>query len=218
MANADTPFGLRPVRHRSGAPYNGAANPYYKAAGYGTALYVGEVVVKTGTANTARASAPSLGEFNIATLPEIQKTTAGDSSTDAERQTGVVVGFGANPDNLSRVYSPASTEAIVWVCDDPSVVFEAQCPSAIAATQIGLNAILLDTHAGSTVTGLAGVEIDGGDGTAPGADASYQVLILRAVNRTDNETNAVHNKLEVVLNNHTEATGMVTNAYGTLGI
>lgn len=218
MANSDTPKGLVPIKHRNGAPYNGAANPYYKAAGYGTALFIGEVVVKTGTANTAAASAPGLGEFNIATLPEIQKTTAGDSNTNAERQTGVVVGFGANPDNLSLAYSPASTAAIVLVCDDPSVVFEAQCPDAIAATQIGLNALLIDTHAGSTVTGLAGTEVDGGEGTAPGADASYQVVILRAVNRTDNETNAVYNKLEVVLNNHTEATGMNTNAIGTLGI
>jgi hypothetical protein len=218
MANADTPFGLRPIRHRNGAPYNGAANPYYKAAGYATALFVGDVVVKTGTANTAAASAPGLGAFSIATLPEINKTTAGDSNTDGERQTGVVVGFGPNPLDLTKVHSPASTEAVVWVVDDPNVVFEVQCPSAIAATQIGLNAVLIDTHSGSTVTGLSGTEMDGGDSTAPAADASYQLLILRAVNRTDNETNLVHNKIEVVLNNHTEALGMVTNAYGTLGI
>tara|TARA_R100000656_G_scaffold19339_1_gene17630 strand:+ start:8350 stop:9006 length:657 start_codon:yes stop_codon:yes gene_type:complete len=218
MANTDTPKGLVPIKHRNGAPYNGAANPYYKPAGYATALFVGDVVVKTGTANTAAASAPGLGDFNIATLPEINKTTAGDSNTDGERQTGVVVGFGADPDNLTNVYSSASTEAIVWVVDDPSVVFEVQCPSAIAATQIGLNAVLIDTHSGSTVTGLSGTEMDGGDTTAPAANASYQLLILRAVNRTDNETNAVHNMIEVVLNNHTEGTGMNTNAIGTLGI
>lgn len=218
MANADTPFGLRPIRHRNGAPYNGAANPYYKPSGYGTAVFVGDVVVKTGTANTAEVSAPGFGTFNIATLPEINRVTPGDSSSDGERQTGVVVGFGPNPLDLSKVHSPASTEAVVWVVDDPNVVFEVQCPTAVAATQIGLNALLIDTHSGSTITGLSGTEMDGGDSTSPAADASYQLLILRQINRIDNEPNAVHNNLEVVLNNHTEALGMVTNAYGTLGI
>jgi len=218
MANSDTPFGLRPVAYRSGAPYNGAANPYYKPAGYATAVFLGDVVVITGTANTAEVSAPGFGTFDIGTLPEINRTTAGDSNSDAERQTGVVVGFGADPNNLDRVYSPASTEAIVWVADDPDLMFEVQCPSAIAATQIGLNAILLDTHSGDTNTGLSGTEIDGGDGTAPGADASYQVKILRQVNRVDNTPNSTFNKVLVVLNNHTEAHGMTTNAAGTLGI
>ena len=75
MANTDPPKGLVPIKHRNGAPYNGAANPYYKPAGYATALFVGDVVVKTGTANTAAASAPGLGDFNIATLPEINTPT-----------------------------------------------------------------------------------------------------------------------------------------------
>lgn len=218
MANKDTPFGLKPIRHKSGAPYNGACNPYYKPSGYATAVFVGDCVVRTGTANTANVEVPGLGKFAIGTLPEINRTTPGDVNTDGERITGVVVGFGANPDNLSRVYSPASTEAVVWVCDDPDIVFEAQCPSAIAATQVGLNALLIDTHTGSTATGISGTEVDGGDSTAPAADASYQLRILRLINREDNETNSVHNKVEVVINTHTEAQGMTTNADGTLGI
>mgnify|MGYP006137790821 CR=1 FL=1 len=46
MANVDRPSGLKPVRHKSGAPYNGAANPYFIPSGYATALYVGDPVVK----------------------------------------------------------------------------------------------------------------------------------------------------------------------------
>ena len=92
MANVDTPFGLRPVRHKSGAPYNGAANPYYKPVGYATAMFIGDAVVTTGTSNTAAASAPGLGNFQIGTLPEVNRATVGDTN----RITGVVVGFGAD--------------------------------------------------------------------------------------------------------------------------
>jgi len=219
MANSDTRFGLKPVRYRSGAPYNGACNPYAIASTYGTALYVGDVVTRTGTANAASITAVGAGSFPIGTLPEVEKTTAGDSNSDAERQTGVIVGFAASPAaGLDKQYNPASTARVAFVADDPNLVFEAQCPSAITAAQIGLNAILLYTHSGSTATGLSGVEIDGGDGTGPAADASYQVRIIGQVNRPDNEPNAVHNKILVVLNNHTEAHGMTDNAEGTLGI
>jgi hypothetical protein len=206
MANADTPFGLRPLRHRNGAPYNGAMNPYYKNSDYGTAMFVGDCVTKQGDSNAAVVTAPGAGSFNVQTLPEVKRTTAGDSNSDAERITGVVVGFGANPDNLSTVYSPASKEAVVWVCD-----------AAVAVTQMQLNGILIETHSGSTSTGLSGVELDGGSGTALAANASYQLMILRGVNREDNDVTLVHAKLEVMISTHTEASGMNTNAIGTLG-
>lgn len=218
MANSDTRFGLKPVRYRSGAPYNGACNPYAISSGYGTALYVGDPVTRTGTANAAALTAPGAGTFPIGTLPEVQKTTAGDSNTDAERITGVIVGFAALPNDLSKQYNPASTARIAYVADDYDLLFEVQCPSAISAAQIGLNAILLYTHSGDTTTGMSGAEIDGGDGTAPAADASYQTRIIGQVNRPDNEPAAVHNKVLVMLNVHTEMPSADTNAIGTLGI
>lgn len=46
MANIDAPFGLRPIRHKSGAPYNGAVNPYYVASTYATALFIGDPVIR----------------------------------------------------------------------------------------------------------------------------------------------------------------------------
>lgn len=209
MANPDTPFGLRPLRHKSGAAYNGAVNPYYVPSTYGTALFIGEAIVKTGTSNTAVVSAPGAGEFAIGTLPEINKTAAGDTN----RSTGVIVGFAANPTNLEQAYKPASQERIVFVCDDPDVVFEIQADGAIPAASVGLNAVLIDTHAGSTATSLAGTELDT-TSDAPAADASNQLLILRAVNRVDNDTTLTHAKVEVLINQHTENQGTV----GTLGL
>jgi hypothetical protein len=218
MANPDTPSGLKPVRYRSGAPYNGACNPYAIASDYGTALYVGDPVTRTGTANAAALTAVGAGSFPIGTLPQIEKTVAGDSNSDAERQTGVIVGFAASPAaGLDKQYNPASTARVAYVADDPNLVFEIQANGAIPAASIGLTAIFIYTHPGSTATGISGVELDT-TGTAPAADASYQLRIVGAVNRPDNDTTLTHAKVLVMLNNHTEAHGMVDNAHGTLGI
>ena len=204
MANNDTPFGLRPIRHRNGAAYNGAVNPYYIPAGYATALFVGDAVVKTGTSNTANVEAAGAGSFGIGTLPEINKAAAGDGNAI----TGVIVGFAADADNLDRTYSPASTAGVAYVCDDPDVVFEIQADGAISAAQVGFNAVLIDTHSGSTVTGRSGTELDT-TSDVPAADASNQLTIQRIVNRDDNEAASDFTKVEVKINNHTEAHGVI---------
>ena len=166
MANADTPRGLRPLRHKSGAPYNGAANPYYLPSSYGTAVFIGDAVVKTGTSNTAAVSTP-IGDFEIGTLPEINAATVGDNN----QITGVVVGFAPLPTDLETRHNKASTERVALVCDDPDVVFEIQADGAVAAAAIGLNAVLIATHAGSADTGLSGMELDT-TSDVPAADVS----------------------------------------------
>ena len=211
MANTDTPFGLRPIRHRNGAAYNGATNPYYINSTYATALFIGDPVIKVaGGSNAAFVSGAGVGEFDIGTLPEIEKATAGDGN----RITGVIVGFAPLPNDLTKQYNPASTERVALVCDDPDVIFEIQSDGALAATSVGLNAVLIYTTSGSTVSGLSGVELDSGTATAPSADASNQLLILRASNTPGNDITAAYCKVEVLINQHTQNQGTV----GTLGI
>lgn len=202
MPNADTPFGLRPVKHRNGAAYNGAVNPYYIPASYATALFIGDPVVKTGTANTSDVEAAGVGKFPPGSCPEINKAAAGDGNPI----TGVIVGFAADPNGLENTYNPVSTERIALVCDDPDVVFEIQADGAISAAQVGLNAVLIYTHAGSVHTGRSGAELDT-TSDAPAADASNQLTIQRVVNRDDNEAGSAFTKVEVKINNHTEAHG-----------
>ena len=210
MANADTRFGLRPIRHRNGAPYNGAMNPYYKAVGYLTALFIGDPVLKhTDGSNAARVTAPGLGSFAIGTLPEVRLAPV----TDDTLITGVIIGFGANPDDLSKVHSPASTEAVAWVCDDPDVIFEIQADGIVTTTMVGLNAQMITTHSGSTVTGLSGYELNISS-DAPDTDASNQLLIMRLVNREDVDTEITHVKVEVLINRHTQTQGTI----GALGV
>jgi hypothetical protein len=197
MANADTPFGLRPLRHKSGAPYNGSFNVYHVPSSYATALFVGDPVIKTSTANAAAVSAPGAGDFPIGTLPEINKATAGTTN----RITGVIVGFAPDPDGLGRIYRPASTSRIAYVCDDPDVVFEIQADGEIDADQMGLNAVLVYTNAGDTNTGRSGAELS--TGTAPATTVGFQLQMKRLVNRQDNEAGEFA-KVEVVINTHTE--------------
>ena len=202
MANIDAPFGLRPTRHRSGAPYNGATNAYYVANDV-AALYIGDPVVKTGESNTAGVAAAGAGSFPAGTLPEVTKATAGDGNAI----TGVIVGFAADPANLDKAYNPANNERVAFVCDDPDVIFEIQADGAIAAAQVGLNAVLIYTNGGSTSTGLSGAELDTSS-DVPAADASNQLTIQRIVNREDVETGA-NARVEVKINNHTEAHGAI---------
>ena len=44
MANTSSPFGFRPVKHQTGAPYNGQVNVYAVATDEGTAIFVGDLV------------------------------------------------------------------------------------------------------------------------------------------------------------------------------
>src|SRR3990167_1024726 len=210
MANVDSPFGLRPIRHKSGAPYNGAARPYYVASTYATALFIGDPVIKVaGGSNAASVTVPGGGSFAIGTLPSIEKSAAGAAS----RISGVIVGFSPLATNLDLKHNTASTERVAYVCDDTDVVFEIQADGAIPAASVGLNAVFIYTHSGSTTTGLSGVELDT-TSDVPATDASNQLVILRAINREDNDTTLTHAKVEVMINQNTENQGTV----GTLGI
>ncbi len=200
MANTDNPFGLRPVQHRNGAPYTGACKPYYIPAAYGTALFIGDPVVITGAVNTAAVKAPGAGSFPIGALPVVAKATAGDGNAI----TGVIVGFAAG----DYIYNPASTERVVFVADDPDLMFEIQCDGTLTPADVGYNAVLIYTTSGSTVTGRSGVELDT-TSDVPAADASNQLTIRAFVNREDNDMAAANSKVLVTINKHTGATGAI---------
>lgn len=214
MANVDSPFGLRPLRYRNGSPYNGAVVPMYLASTYATAMFIGDIVVKVAAgSNTAAVTVPGAGTFGVGTLPNVERAAVADASPI----TGVIVGFAASPTSLENQYNPASTERVAYVCNDPDVVYEVQADGAIPAASIGLNAIMIRTHAGSTASGLSGTELDT-TGTAPSADASNPLLILQAVNRDDVDTTLTHAKVEVIINTHTESSNYTAATDGTLGI
>lgn len=192
MANADSPFGLRPVRYLSGAPYNGAVNKYYVASGDSTAIYVGGLVKPAG-------SADANGVMSV----------TGNVST-GNPVMGVVVSV-APVTADSTIYRAASTERYVYVADDPNLLFEVQEDAdagALAITAVGNTADLTGFTSGSTTTGLSAIEIDTSTATASG-DGTQDVMIVGFSQRQDNEVGVANAKVLVRLNNHFAVDGVV---------
>lgn len=182
MANADAPFGLRPARYLSGAPYAGAVNRYFVPATDGTAIYIGGLVKIAGSADA----------------DGVMTVTGNVASGDAV--IGVVVGVEPITDE-STTYRAASTARYVFVADDPNLLFEVQEDSVganLAAANVGGTAELTGFTSGSTTTGLSAIEIDSSD---LGTDAADDVFIYGLVRRPDNEIGA-NAKWLVRLNNH----------------
>lgn len=213
MANVDAPFGLKPVRYISGAPYNGAVNPYLLLNTSNNAVFIGDPVFVQGTANTATIDVPGAGTFPAGTLPTILVTASGDGNPS----TGVIVSFAADPLALENVHRLDSTQRVAWVCDDPDVIFHIQgdTVATIDVGDISNNADIIGAAgAGSTVTGISTKELDGSTITA---DASNQLIILRLANIVGNDITAVHAIWEVQLSNHTMRNAGGASDDGVLG-
>lgn len=183
MANTDNPFGLKPVMHRNGAPYNGAFRLYSTATGDATAIYIGDPVILSGTSQT----------INGKIYSDVDQAATGDVVT------GVVVGVQPVTQDSLR-YRAASTQRLLMVADDPELLFEIQEVSggtALTANDAGLNANFV-VAAGSTVTGLSGVELNNA------TEAVTNTLDLHIVGPVQREDNAIgeHCKWLVTINRH----------------
>lgn len=183
MANVDAPSGFKPVQHRNGAPYNGAFRLYSTATGDDTAIYIGDPVILSGTSQT----------INGQIYSDVDQAATGDVIT------GVVVGVLPVTQDSTR-YRAAATQRLLMVADDPGLVFEIQEVSggtALTANDIGLNANFV-VAAGSTVTGLSGVELNNA------TEATANTLDVHILGIATREDNAVgeHCKWLVTINRH----------------
>lgn len=206
MANSDAPRGLTPIRHKSGAPYNNAVTMMYINSSYATALFRGDpVLIVAGGSNSELITVPSGGKFPPGTLQEIEVAAAGGYIS------GVIVSFAIDPDDLSKTYSPASTESVAYVCTDPDVLFAIQEVSggtALTNADIGLNASFV-AGSGSTITGQSGFELDNStESTTLDLD-----LKIRALLNVENNAIGEHAQYLVQINKHSFASGV-----GTAGV
>lgn len=191
MANAQGAFGLRPVRHISGAPYNGATIKCYIHANYATALFIGDGVIFT----SALAD-----KDTTAKCPSIIACTG----AAAGLIHGVIVSFDPCPDALDKVYRVAYTERKANVCMDPDVIYQVRDDGAGTPSKVypGQNA-LYTIAAGSTTTGLAGGTLDT---STPATDQTYPLHIVGLADIEDNELGD-YAIWEVLLNTCENATG-----------
>jgi len=196
MANANRPAGFIPVQYLGGSEWSGQARLYSIAAAYATALYIGDPVISSGTANADGVPGIVLG-----------------AATGALR--GVIVGLGtqegllANPQNLDITYRPAAATARDWfamVVDDPSVLFEIQEKAGttqIAATEIGMNTQAV-AAAGNGFT--SGWTLGSVTDFTPVTTATIQLRLMGLVRRQQNTFGAYAKHL-VKINVHELGTG-----------
>jgi hypothetical protein len=157
-------------------------------------LFIGDPVVITGTSNTT-----AVRGFPPGTLPEINR--AGGTA----QLTGVIVGFAPLSGAESLVYGAASTARIVLVADSPDLLCAIQddASGTLAVTDVGLNAQIVFTTAGSTATGRSGAELDA---TTPATTATFPLRIISLYDVSNNEVDTSAQWL-VSMNAHTYATG-----------
>lgn len=183
MANVSRINGFRPVKHVTGAPYNGQCNVYATGTGDSVPLFVGDPVILAGNASAG----------GIATV----QRSAGGSPV-----LGVVVGIiPAKMDPVAGTmtsgsialdtpqYRVASTATYVLVADAPDIVYEVEQTTGgssytYLSADVGLNADAFYAS-GSTTTGASACALDmSGKQTT----ATLQFKILGAAQRVDNET------------------------------
>jgi hypothetical protein len=195
MANIDAAFGLRPIAKVGSAPGGTTGTTKYSIGdNQGTAIFTGDPVKykNDGTVEVATASDPLLGVFMgcFYTDPTTGKPTF-------------------------RNYFPASLspgDAIAFVADDPDQMFVVQQDSVgsnLVAADLNLNANLI-FGAGSTTTGVSGVEIDSSTGAAT---ATHQVRLIDFYDIPSNDATANNSELVIKINN-----SVMNGGTGTAGV
>lgn len=178
MPNANRPSGFTPFQYLNGAPWNGQARCYSIAAGYNTALYIGDPCISSATSDAYGIQGIALG----ATTGALRGVIIGlfDSGNTVGIPGGVTVGNIANP-NIT--YRPAS-HLNVWyalVVDDPNVLFSVQEESngtQLAAADIGLNTI---SKTGTGNGYVSGWQLPSATGATPNTTATLQLRLVGLV-------------------------------------
>lgn len=190
MANVNAPFGLRPVRFLSGAPYNGQCN-FYFATGASGVIGPGDPVKLAGSANTSE-----IKGYQAGTLPTVALASGGTGN----EILGVCVGVLADTRD-SLIYRETSTDRVIMVADDPQIIYQCQedgASTAFAAVDVS-QFVCLASATGSTVTGQSAWTL--ATGTAPNTTAAFQLILLR-LSAIPNNAIGQYGVWDVMINNH----------------
>lgn len=182
MPNVSRVFGLRPVKHLSGSPWMGNLETFSILASDATAVFMGDVVKSGGSADANG----------------VQAVTRATANTDLP--SGVVVGMVPDYSNLNTPqYRLASTLRQLFLCVDPTVVYEVQANAATVLADVGLNVGLAFT-AGSTTTGQSAMQADM---ATKATTATLPLKIVGVVQRPDQDmADSANWKLLVTLNSN----------------
>jgi hypothetical protein len=144
MANVDAPRGFVPCGHKGGGEIRTAE--FTIAYNYGTAIYYGDsVILASGLVNiAAQDSATVLGVF---------------AGCEYRNNAGEVI-FSKYWPGVALTDTAAVVKALVYV--DPDILYEVQTDTGTTSTvaSVGVAYDMEADHAGSTLTGQSGQEID----------------------------------------------------------
>jgi hypothetical protein len=208
MANTSRVNGFRPVKHLNGAPYNGKAGIYEVPAGEAIPVFVGDLVVLSGSAATSYFPAVEAPVTAAATSGAFVGAVVGILNAKMDPVSGTMTAGSISLDTPQ--YRAASTKQFVLVADEPGLVFEAEADAAVALASVGLNVGVVEgdgsASLGSTTTGASGMQVDA---SSVNTTSTLPLQIVGFPNRVDNEPNATYNKVWVRINTH---------AYGNVGV
>jgi len=210
MANISRVNGFKPVKHFTGAPYNGQANIYEVSVSETVPIFVGDLVVRSTNASTT----------GLVTVKSLSAT-----ATANDVVAGVVLGsvVGVINSKLDPVdgtmtagsialdtpqYAAAGVKSFILVADAPDLIYEVQSTASYALADIGLNADVgvLAAAGNGLVTGTSGMYVNA---TAPTASATRPIHVVGYVKRVDNEAPAASNKLLVQLTTSAQGNAIV---------
>ena len=202
MANISKINGFRPVKHVTGAPYNGQSNIYAVAASDNTALFVGDVVKLAADANAHGVQYVTAHAAGVAgTGQPALGVVVGVINTKLDPVTGNMSGGSISLD--TPVYRPASTAQYVLVADSPDLIYEVEATAAgsayaFAVADVGQNANIF-AGAGSTSTGNSAHSLNLSD---KGTAATLPFKITGVAAKVGNEVTGNYTKVNVQINNH----------------
>ena len=150
MSATSAPRGLKPIGLLGGMPFAGSTREYLIKSGYSTAIFNGDVVGLADTANSTddgflvrEAAASEVNPIGV---------FLGVSYTDPS--TGQLTFKQYYPGGIAA----SDIKAVVSV--NPFTLYEVQADGAIAQTQLGMTADLVQTAAGNTITGNSGLQLN----------------------------------------------------------
>lgn len=194
-------FGLRPVRHMDGTPWNGQTTRCFIHENYAQALFLGDPVTFTTT---------TADKDTTALHPSIKLATGGAGNI----VRGTITSFDPDPDNLTRIYSPSGVEGYANVCiATPDIIFQVRDNGSGTPSKnwVSANAVLAAGSGGDTITGLSSWILAAG--TAPANTQNYQLQIVQLADIANNELGD-YAIWDVLINTSRETAGTFD---GTLG-
>lgn len=181
-------YGAVLVGHLQTSPHNARIGNYAVAAGDGVAIFMGDFVKTDGTTGSITVAGEN--------MPAVVQAAATDVIRGFVVGVDPILGVAIGSENLNRLYRPASVQMVLHVCDDPYAVIKIQSAASIATTEVGENADIV-VNAGSTASGLSGMQVSGTTGTS-----SAQLRILHVDAAPDNVVAATNADIICLINEH----------------